>query len=152
MKRIKVKRLMGRIKARGIKAFEGESIEELILHFVDNPETRIAIMLGKDGKFKGFTTIKAVGNVAFPFMAGIDEIGYEFFLRTISKKVEDIITYTNLAVSSEETLDRAVEKMLNYNLEELPVVDDGECLGVITMADILELWVDKEAMTGGEVE
>ncbi len=152
MRRIKVRKLMEKIMNRGIKTFEGETVEELILHFADNPNTRIAVMQDKNGVFKGFTTIRAVGSVAFPLMAGIDEIGYDFFVRMVSRKVEDIITYTNLYVSPEETLDRAVERMLNYNLDELPVVENKRCLGIITMADVLEVWVDKEAMTGGMIE
>ena len=52
----------------------------------------------------------------------------------------DVMTKRADTIRSDETIHAAIEKMVNYDLSVLPVVDRaGECVGVLTKTDIVRM-------------
>ncbi len=56
--------------------------------------------------------------------------------------VKDIMTKKVVTCSPEETISSVLSKMEKYNLHQLPVIDDGEIKGIITLNRIIRHEVD----------
>ena len=54
-------------------------------------------------------------------------------------KVSSIALNSVYTIPSNATLGKAVDEMLRYNISTLPVVDDGDLVGILTKYDIIEL-------------
>ena len=67
------------------------------------------------------------------------------FIRLIAKekvsasslKVVDMMTKSPITVNSESTVDEAGELMARYEIRRLPVVEEGNLVGIVTNRDIL---------------
>ncbi|MCF8031477.1 MAG: CBS domain-containing protein [Desulfarculaceae bacterium] len=58
-----------------------------------------------------------------------------------SLTVKDVMTHDPLIIGSQETVYQAARLINQHRLTGLPVVDDGELMGIITLADILRVFV-----------
>jgi CBS domain-containing protein len=63
-------------------------------------------------------------------------------LEVAARTVREIMTYDPVTVSPEDTIQEAAERMLEYQISALPVVQDGHIVGIITESDIFKLIVD----------
>jgi CBS domain-containing protein len=52
-------------------------------------------------------------------------------------KVEDIMTKKVISISPESYIDDAVYIMIQHKIKKLPVVNNGELVGILTSSDIL---------------
>ena len=56
--------------------------------------------------------------------------------------VQDIMTKSMTSISSDETATNAAQKMFQYRVKRLPVVDDKRLVGIISHKDLLETFVN----------
>jgi acetoin utilization protein AcuB len=94
------------------------------------------------GEFQGIVTLSDVLR-AMPLMA--DEGDRETRLMMTTRKVRDVMTYDPVTIQSEDTLQDAAERMLEYQVSGLPVLDGGRLVGIITESDVFRLVIDSLA-------
>ncbi len=54
----------------------------------------------------------------------------------LNKKVKDIMTTDVITTTSDIDVVYAFEKLMEYKISSLPVVDDGKMIGIITATDV----------------
>ena len=71
----------------------------------------------------------------------------------MSDKVDDMMTKNLVTCSCEDKADDILEKMTEGRFRHMPVIKDGEMIGLITLGDVVkarltELSMEKEALEG----
>jgi acetoin utilization protein AcuB len=89
--------------------------------------------------FRGIITLSDILR-ALPLAA--DEGDRETRLMMTTRQVSDVMTYDPVTVQSEDTLQDAAERMLEYQVSGLPVLDGRRLVGIITESDIFRLVVE----------
>ena len=56
-----------------------------------------------------------------------------------AEKVRDRMSPSPITINSEESLQTAMELLHKHNIRELPVVDHGELIGIVTDRDLREI-------------
>jgi acetoin utilization protein AcuB len=105
---------------------------------VDNNIRRLPVM--RRGKLVGIVTHSDIQE-ASPSNATSLSI-YELHYLISKVKVKEIMTKNPLTVSPDDTLEKAALIMHDHKVGGLPVVKDGELVGVITETDIFEAFVE----------
>ena len=59
-----------------------------------------------------------------------------------TKKVREVMTYDPVTIQSEDTIQDAAERMLEYQVSGLPVLDGGRLVGIITEKDIFRVVIE----------
>jgi CBS domain-containing protein len=71
-----------------------------------------------------------------------DDADLETRLELSMHTVRDIMTYDPITIAPEDGIQEAAERMLEYKVSGLPVVQNGGVVGIITESDIFKLIVD----------
>ena len=71
-----------------------------------------------------------------------DEGDRETRLMMTTRRVGDVMTYDPVTIQSEDTLQDAAERMLEYQVSGLPVLDGRRLVGIITESDIFRLVIE----------
>lgn len=123
---------------------EEASIYETVERLIDTRHARCAYVVDLQGRLVGIVTLKALVEHIF---------AHHYFGDKGQKGSQYEIVHTESAlqlaagqpvyVTPDESLDQAVEKILNRGLEEIPVVDDeGVVTGDINLLDLLSVWME----------
>ncbi len=93
------------------------------------------------GKLVGIVTDRDLKEISpsYPLFRDPEEI--QFFLRNM--KVAAAMTADPLIVSPEHTLVGAAKMLQTYRINSLPVVDNGELVGIISVTDILKAFIEQ---------
>lgn len=51
-------------------------------------------------------------------------------------RVRDLMTQNPITIGSDDSLEVAMSQMISHHIRELPVVDDGELVGILTERDL----------------
>lgn len=62
-------------------------------------------------------------------------------------QVAEIMTAELITVSSDEHIDECVALMKQHHIRHLPVVDDGQVVGVLSLRDLFSAIIDEQAHT-----
>ncbi len=89
--------------------------------------------------FRGIITLSDILR-ALPLVA--DEGDRETRLMMTTRRVGDVMTYDPVTIQSEDTLQDAAERMLEYQVSGLPVLDGRRLVGIITESDIFRLVIE----------
>ena len=96
-------------------------------------------------RFMGILSFVDLMKVSFTDGFGVnkDQPVYEVFDRTLS--VEDIMTKEQDAVtlSSNQTIREAAEVLAQGDFHSLPIVDEGELIGLVTSADLIHFLLNQ---------
>jgi CBS domain-containing protein len=71
-----------------------------------------------------------------------DDADLETRLELSSHTVRDMMTYDPITIAPEETIQEAAERMLEYKVSGLPVLQNGRVVGIVTESDIFKLFVE----------
>ena len=93
--------------------------------------------------FRGIITLSDILR-AMPLMG--DESDRESRLMMTTRKVSEVMTFDPVIIQSEDTIQDAAERMLEYQVSGLPVLDGRRLVGIITEKDIFRLVI--EALSG----
>jgi acetoin utilization protein AcuB len=74
-----------------------------------------------------------------------DEADTETRLLLSEKRVRDAMAYDPITINPSATIQEAAERMLEYQVSGLPVVRNGNVVGMITESDIFRLVVESWA-------
>ncbi|MFT4534507.1 MAG: acetoin utilization protein AcuB [Saprospiraceae bacterium] len=61
-------------------------------------------------------------------------------------KASEIMTPSPVVVTTEHSIEYAIELLLQGDFHALPVEEEGRLLGIITSKDVLEFIVDEKSM------
>jgi CBS domain-containing protein len=103
----------------------------------DNEIRRLPVVQGND--LVGIVTLNDVQRSIPPHTEAAD---MEMKLELMPATVEDVMTYDPVTITPEDTIREAAARMLEYQISGLPVVQNGEIVGIITESDIFKLIVE----------
>ena len=86
-------------------------------------------VLEEDGEFVGFVTESDLRGVLIPSM-----------VETIT--VEDVMIAEPITITSTDSVEKAAILLYRHKIGGLPVVDDNRLVGIITVADVLESFIE----------
>jgi acetoin utilization protein AcuB len=66
---------------------------------------------------------------------------HELYYLLAELQVKDIMTRNPLTVSAEDTVEHAAQVMLENTISGLPVVDDGQLVGILTQSDVFRAFM-----------
>ena len=102
------------------------------------------LLVARDGELVGIITMS---DILRTIPALLVETDRETRLLRGTQKVREIVTRDPVTVDPEDTIQDAAERMLEYQVSGLPVVDGRTPVGIITESDIFRLVVES---WGGE--
>lgn len=103
------------------------------------------LIIVRDGELAGIVTLSDILRTIPAILAESDR---ETRLLMTSQTVRDVVSRDPVTVNAEETIQDAAERMLEYQVSGLPVVQGRTPVGVITESDIFRLVVE----SWGELE
>ena len=98
---------------------------------------RLPIM--RDGELQGIITQSDILRTIPTLLSEDDR---ETRLLAATRKAGEIMTWDPVTVDPEDTIQDAAERMLEYQVSGLPVVDGTRLVGIITESDIFRLVVE----------
>lgn len=101
-----------------------------------------------DREFEGIVTLSDILRV-IPLREETSDRETRLLLTT--RRVRDVMTYDPVTVDPEDTIQEAAERMLEYEVSGLPVLDGGRVVGIITESDIFRLVVESWAEESGDL-
>ncbi len=129
------------ISSKFVKVAEEDQLSQVVVKIAKDKETMLACVLDEEGKLKGIITPKEVlraveirefGTIRRPFFEGRE------ILRILSSKYAKDIMSSPVSVKPEDSVDKAINIMLDKGFYEVPVVDEQEkMLGVINYFGII---------------
>lgn len=97
------------------------------------------LLVTRDDELAGIVTLS---DILRTIPAILSETDRETRLLISSHTVRDVMTRDPVAVDGEETIQDAAERMLEYQVSGLPVVEGRTPVGIITESDIFRLVVE----------
>ena len=91
------------------------------------------------GELEGIVTLSDVLRTMPPMG---DEADRETRLMLTTRSVRDVMAYRPVTINPEATLLEAAERMLEYQVSGLPVVDGSRLVGIITESDVFRLVIE----------
>ncbi len=89
----------------------------------------------EDGDIVGIVSQRDIFKAAMSSAMGFGEKAQQGFLHSVSVKA--IMVYPVVTVSPDTTVDAAIDLMLQKGIGCLPVVENGQLVGVMTKTDLL---------------
>jgi len=102
------------------------------------------LLVTRDGELVGIITMS---DILRTIPALLVEMDRETRLLRGTQKVREVVTRDPVTVDPEDTVQDTAERMLEYQVSGLPVVDGRKPVGIITESDIFRLVVES---WGGE--
>ena len=115
----------------------GTSLADAYDLMQENNVRRLPVM--ERGELEGIVTQSDVLR-AMPLMA--DEADRETRLMMTTRSVRDVMAYRPVTINPEATLLEAAERMLEYQVSGLPVLDGSRLVGIITESDVFRLVIE----------
>jgi acetoin utilization protein AcuB len=97
------------------------------------------LLVERDGELVGIITMSDILRTIPELLIETDR---EVRLLRGTQKVREIVTREPVTVDPEDTIQDAAERMLEYQVSGLPVVDGRKAVGIITESDIFRLVVE----------
>jgi CBS domain-containing protein len=111
----------------------------------------------EDGKMVGFIAEKDVLHKLFPTLeemldGGLGSVDLDDMMGrykdVVNLKVKDLMAESVITVSSEEHILRAATTMVRHKFRRIPVADNGELVGMLSLGDIHKAIFLKNISTG----
>ncbi len=129
------------MSSKFVKVAEQDQISRVVVKIAKDKETMLACVLDEEGRLKGIITPKEVlraveirefGTIRRPFFEGQE------ILRILSSKYAKDIMSPPVSVKPEDSVDKAIDIMLDKGFYEVPVVDEqGKIVGLINYFSII---------------
>lgn len=105
-------------------------------------------VVDKEGDLLGIITLSDIQQL-IPYTE-YESDRYEAELSLVGKRVRDVMTWDPVTVLPDDTIQEAAERMIEFQVSGLPVLNDREVVGIITESDIFRLVVETWAREGKE--
>ncbi len=97
------------------------------------------LLVVRDGELVGIITLSDILRTIPELLVETDS---ETRLLRGTQKVREVVTRDPVTVDPEDTIQETAERMLEYQVSGLPVVDGNRPVGIITESDIFRLVVE----------
>lgn len=67
---------------------------------------------------------------------------HDDYRKLMATKASDIMTKKVITVAKDTTLEDAAQLMMQHSIKRLPVVENGEMIGIVSRADIIKTLID----------
>lgn len=67
---------------------------------------------------------------------------HDDYRKLMATKAADIMTKKVITVAKDTTLEDAAQLMMQHSIKRLPVVENGEMIGIVSRADIIKTLID----------
>ena len=129
------------MSSKFVEVAEQDQISQVVVKIAEDKETMLACVLDEEGRLKGIITPKEVlraveirefGTIRRPFFEGPE------ILHILSSKYAKDIMSSPVSVKPEDSVDKAIDIMLDKGFYEVPVVDEeGKIVGLIDYFSII---------------
>ena len=129
------------MSSKFVKVAEQDQISQVVVKIAEDKETMLACVMDEEGRLKGIITPKEVlraveirefGTIRRPFFEGPE------ILHILSSKYAKDIMSPPVSVKPEDSVDKAIDIMLDKGFYEVPVVDEeGKIVGLIDYFSII---------------
>jgi mannitol/fructose-specific phosphotransferase system IIA component (Ntr-type)/CBS domain-containing protein len=129
---------------------EEASLYEAIQRMIDAPHVRSAYLVDEQGQLEGILTLRNLVNYIFShFYFRKPEKGESIYDWMNLVGAIDLANTDTVCVTQDEPLQEAVRKILEHDLQEIPVVDEeGSVVGDLNLLQLLSVWVEKARKAG----
>ncbi len=103
----------------------------------DNEIRRLPVVVGNE--LVGIITLSDIQRHIPPYL---EEADVQTRLTLLARKVGDEMAPDPIAIAPDDTVQEAAARMLEDQVSGLPVVQDGQVVGIITESDIFKLIVN----------
>lgn len=121
----------------------GASLADAYNLMTENEVRRLPVVRGDE-----LVGIVTLSDVLQAVSALVVEGDTETKLLLTSRRVQDVMSWNPVSCEPEDTIQEAAERMLEYQVSGLPVVQGQHVVGIITESDIFRLvvesWSDDE--------
>jgi acetoin utilization protein AcuB len=115
----------------------GTSLVEAYNLMFDNEIRRLPVVA--DNELIGIVTLSDILQATPGYF---DDRDMETRLEIAARTVREVMTYDPVTIAPDDGVREAAERMLEYQISGLPVVEDGRVVGIITESDIFRILVD----------
>ena len=148
---IKIKEARMLVTPNPLFVHEDETLDNVAKALIANPRLKTAYVVNDDLQLVGEITLGALVKQEFKDIIPTSSFEYFDALEFIGKDVAKDIMSRSVSVSDEDTLKTTFAKMYEYNLLELPVVDENKRLiGNIDMLELLTILIEKKEQKTGK--
>ncbi|MBN2167674.1 MAG: CBS domain-containing protein [Actinobacteria bacterium] len=116
----------------------GDSIRRISELITDKRLRRFPVM--EEGKLAGIVTDRDFRNATESSVVLTEKKYHEYLLDTI--KVESIMTTSPRVIGPDTGLKEAAEILVEMKVGGLPVVEDGQLVGIITETDLIKALIE----------
>lgn len=130
------------------------SIYETVQLLIDAPHARSAFVVDEQGRLVGIVTLKDLVQHIFTHLYFEKKKAGRSILELIHKEnAIDLAKIDPVCVTKRDNLEDAVRKVLDNDMEEIPVVDEeGNVIGDLNLLELLSIWFEdnlqREARSG----
>jgi acetoin utilization protein AcuB len=114
----------------------------------DNNIRRLPVL--KNGQLAGIITDRDLKEATPSKATSLDV--HEIYSLLSEVRVKDIMSKDLVTIGPHESIEKAAMLMLNKKISGLPVVEEGNLIGVITQTDIFKALVDISGLTRGGIK
>jgi len=104
-----------------------EKVGVLFKKMIEDPRTRHVYVLDNVGKLVGSVRLNDLVDLILPYLQNLDNDMFDKFTSNFSEKlVSDIMIKDYLYLKNDTKLSDMISIMLEYRVNELPIIDDNE--------------------------
>lgn len=100
------------------------------------------------GELVAIVTDRDLREIAPAYPVFRDQESIRQYMRTL--KVADAMTPDPLVVSPESSLVKAAELLVTYKISSLPVVENNQLIGILSVTNFLELFIAQNQSPAGD--
>jgi len=131
---MKVKDCYQQVTQEADLVLEGTSIQEVIKIMSRNPASRAVYVVNKRGELVGIINVQQLLNIIGMQYSREDSI--TLISQVMARTAADIMTPPHW-VCLEDDLEKALKLAVQYNLQDIPVVEGGKVVGNLDCFEIL---------------
>ena len=119
------------------------SVAEAYAIMRENEIRRLLVV--QEGELVGIVTLSDLQrNLPGP----LEMLDPETRLMRLNRRVQEVMTYDPGTIDPEDTIQECAERMLDFQVSGLPVIQGGRPVGIITESDIFRLVVESWSEEG----
>ena len=98
------------------------------------------LLVVENGDLVGVISDRDVLQALSPFLDTISEERRD--VQTLARPASEIMRHDPVTITSDTGIEEASQLVLDHNISSLPVVEDGEIIGIVTTKDLLRHYTE----------
>ena len=140
--------IVGNRMSKDLITIEQEDSVEKAFYLLQSNNIRHLPVLHKE-KLVGIITDRDLRQCLIPHRTGKKRVAVDFQIANVP--VKNVMTRHPITVSTETDIEQAGRLLHYHRIDGLPVVDNGKLSGIITITDLLEIFLEFMSILGSSV-